>query len=115
MILHPTSLTDGLTIDIYVDADVAGAWGYEDPYEPACVRSRTVHIIEGPVAWKSRLQTDLATSTVEAEYSALSITLRVAIPLLDAVRYVVNGFAATRKVMTMFRTTVHGDNQGALG
>jgi hypothetical protein len=67
-----------------------------------------------PVSWKSKLQTDIATSTMEAEYSALSMALRAAIPLLDVVRYVVSSFAATREVLTTFKTTVHEDNQGAL-
>ena len=51
---------------------------------------------------------------MEAEYSALSMALRAAIPLLEVVRYVVKGFAETSKCVTRFMTTVHEDNQGAL-
>ena len=67
-----------------------------------------------PVAWKSKLQTDIATSTMEAEYSALSMALRAAIPLLEVIRYVVKGFAPTSSSVTRFLTVVHEDNQGAL-
>ena len=117
MILNPNKITNKFTTDIYVDADFAGGWGFEDPNDPACVRSRTGYIIEVmgcPVAWKSKLQTDIATSTMEAEYSALSMALRAAIPLLEVVKYVVRGFSPTNEVVTTFKTTVHEDNQGAL-
>ena len=67
-----------------------------------------------PIAWKSKLQTDIATSTMESEYSALSMALRAAIPMLDVVKYIVSGFAETNRVVVKFLTTVHEDNQGAL-
>jgi hypothetical protein len=117
MILKPDQLTSGFRTDIYVDADFAGGWGFEDPSDPACVRSRTGYVIEVmgcPIAWKSKLQTDIATSTMEAEYSALSMALRAAIPLLEVIRYVVQSFATTSQTVTRFLTTVHEDNQGAL-
>jgi len=117
MILKPDQFTSGFRTDIYVDADFAGGWGFEDPNDPACVRSRTGYIIEVmgcPIAWKSKLQTDIATSTMEAEYSALSMALRAAIPLLQVIRYVIQSFDTTNRVVTRFLTTVHEDNQGAL-
>ena len=117
MILDPRSLTSEFTSNVYVDADFAGGWGYEDPNDPACVRSRTGYILEVmgcPIAWKSKLQTDIATSTMESEYSALSMALRAAIPMLDVVKYIVSGFAETNRVVVKFLTTVHEDNQGAL-
>ena len=53
-------------------------------------------------------------STMEAEYSALSMALRAAIPLLQVIRYVIQSFDTTNRVVTRFLTTVHEDNQGAL-
>jgi hypothetical protein len=41
------------------------------------------------------MQTNIATSTMEAEYTALSIALRAAIPLLDVIKYVVRSFNVT--------------------
>jgi hypothetical protein len=117
MILRPIPMSEELTCNVYVDADFAGGWGYEDPLDPACVRSRTGYIIEVmgcPVVWKSKLQTDIATSTMEAEYSALSMALRATIPLMEIVRYLVTGFGRTKNVITRFKTTVHEDNMGAL-
>ena len=67
-----------------------------------------------PVEWKSRLQTDIATSTMEAEYSALSMALRAAIPLMEVCKYIVKNFGVTRGTLVTFKATVHEDNMGAL-
>ena len=67
-----------------MDADFCGLFGREDPRDPNSVRSRTgyIAILSGwPILWKSQLQTHLSQSTLEAEYSALSSSLRVFIPL----------------------------------
>ena len=117
LILRPKPLTQQVTIDIYVDADFAGGWGYEDPQDPACVKSRTGYMIEVmgcPVIWVSKLQTEIATSTMEAEYSALSMAMHAAIPLLQIVRHTLQGFNIGNLALTQFKTTVHEDNQSCL-
>ena len=48
---------------------------------------------------------------MESEYSALSMALRVAIPLLNTIRTVVNGLKLSNAPLTTFKTTVHEDNQ----
>jgi hypothetical protein len=93
LILRPTPVSsdDIFKTDFYVDADFAGGWGYEDPNNPFCVKSRTGFVIEVmgcPIQWMSKLQSNIATSTMEAEYTALSIALRAAIPLLVVIHYV---------------------------
>ena len=70
----------------YVDADFASGWGTEDGRNPDSVKSRTGYIVElmgCSVIWCSNLQLSTATSTVEAEHTALSMALRAAIPLLE--------------------------------
>ena len=117
LIYRPKTLDDIFTTDVYVDADFAGGWGYEDPNDPTSVKSRTGFIIEVmgcPVQWMSKLQTNIATSTMEAEYTALSIALRSAIPLIDIIQYVTSSFLNTPSSVLTFKTTVHEDNQGAL-
>jgi E3 ubiquitin-protein ligase DOA10 len=102
---------------VYVDADFAGGWGYEEPNDPVCVKSRTGFIIEimgCPILWTSKLQSNIATSTMEAEYTALSIALRSCIPLLEVIKYVIQAFKVTSSSLLTFKTTVHEDNQGAL-
>jgi hypothetical protein len=79
LLLLPTTLGSTFSTGVYVDADFAGGWGYEDPNDPVSVKSRTgflVEIMGCPIQWTSKLQTNIATSTMEAEYTALSIALR---------------------------------------
>ena len=118
LILKPVSFNFILMTNVYVDADVAGGWGHKDPLDPTCVKSRTGYIFEVmgcPVVWASKLQSCIATSTMEAEYTVLSIALRMAIPFLDVCRYVVNNFCSNGwSSLITFKTTVHEDNMGAL-
>eukprot|EP00956_Cyclotella_meneghiniana_P000227 scaffold288_cov44-Cyclotella_meneghiniana.AAC.7 len=72
LILNPSK---HLHVDCYPDADFAGLYGHEDKQDPHCVRSRTGYVIllaNCPILWKSKLQTEIALSTMEAEYVALS-------------------------------------------
>ncbi|KAG7349585.1 reverse transcriptase RNA-dependent DNA polymerase [Nitzschia inconspicua] len=69
LVLRPS---ETLNIDCYVDADFAGLWPHEDKADPTCVKSRTgfaICVANCPVIWSSKLQGDIATSTMEAEYS----------------------------------------------
>ena len=118
LILRPLPYESVFKTDIYVDADFAGGWGHEDPLDPACVKSRSGYLFEVmgcPVLWASKLQPCIATSTMEAEYTALSMALRVAIPFMDVCRYFVERFRPARgSNLITFKTTVHEDNMGAL-
>ncbi len=79
-----TKHTETPSLDCWVDADFAGLWTYEDVQDPTCVRSRTGYIIKlgnTPVVWASRLQTEVAMSTMESEYIALSTAMRALLPL----------------------------------
>ena len=68
-----------------------------------------------PVFWQSKLQGCVATSTMEAEYTALSMALRAAIPFMEVCRYVVSRLWESEPGrLVTFKTTVHEDNQGAL-
>ena len=81
MYLSPSKETN---MDCYVDADFARQWAKENPEELPCVRSRTDYLFTlggAPVLWSSKLQTEIALSTMEAEYIAASTALRSFIPL----------------------------------
>jgi len=76
-------------LDMYVDADFAGAWHKEYSHLRDCVLSRTGFVIlyHGcPIHWGSKLQTEIALSTTEAEYIALSTAARELIPLRRLLR-----------------------------
>jgi hypothetical protein len=115
LILKPN--TGVLDIDCYVDADFAGLWPLEDHQDPSCVKSRTGFVIcisNCPVIWSSKLQTDIALSTMEAEYNALSMSMREVIPLQRLTRAVASGVGLPEERVTSFKTTVWEDNSGAL-
>ena len=76
LIIKPTQ---NLQIDLYADADFAGLWNSEDDQDPICVKSRSGYILtigNVPLVWKSKLQTEIALSTMESEYIALSLAMR---------------------------------------
>ena len=76
MIIEPTGTPK---IDCYVDADFAGLWKVEGDQDPISVKSRSGHLIMFmgcPLQWSSKLQTQIALSTMESEYIALSHAMR---------------------------------------
>ena len=114
MIIQPTT---NFTVDCYVDADFAGLYPVEDSQDPVSVRSRTGYVFfiaNCPFLWASKLQTEIALSTMEAEYIALSQALRNLIPLRRLVRFVCEIIFGKGKVASIMCSTVFEDNQGAL-
>jgi hypothetical protein len=82
MILNPKQ-SDELDIDCFVDSDFAGLWGSEYPEDPTSVQSQTRFIIcvaGCPVIWSSKLQSEISTSTMHAEYVALSSAMHELLP-----------------------------------
>jgi hypothetical protein len=76
-------------VDCYVDADFAGLFSVEDGQAPVSVKSRTGYVImySGvPVLWVSKMQTQIALSTMEAEYIALSQSMRDLIPIQEMLK-----------------------------
>ena len=73
-------------LECHVDADFAGGWASGDTQNPAAVLSRTGFVISYagcPIYWASKLQTEIALSTTEAEYIALSMAMREVLPFLN--------------------------------
>ena len=106
-----------LKMDIYVDAAFACGWGTELGTNPDSVKSRTGYIIEVmgcSVIWCSKLQTSIATSTMESKYTALSMALRAAIPMIAVCKAVMKGLGMGTNRLVTFRATLHEDNIGAL-
>ena len=74
------------TIDCYVDADFAGNYTKETNQDPNSCKSRTGCVIKFgncPITWFSRMQTEIALSTTEAEYIALSTAARELLPMRE--------------------------------
>jgi len=114
LVLTPSN---DFNIDCYVDADFAGLYHIDDVLDPSCVKSRTGYalcICDCPIVWVSKLQSDIATSTMEAEYNALSMAMRDLLPLRTVFGTIGNALGIGEDVTSSFKTTVHEDNQGCL-
>ena len=127
LILNPSNK---LQVDCYVDADFAGLWNVEQDQDPLCVKSRTGYLIMFmgcPLTWVSKLQTQIALSTIEAEYIALSQAVRDLIALREVIRgiqtFVIAGkckpvqfstYSKAFKLDEIPQSIVHEDNEACL-
>ena len=105
-----------LTLDLYVDSDFAGLWSYEDPLDPSCVQSRMGYVITlggVPIIWKSKLQEQVALSTMEAEYIAASVAMRELIPMREILKYISTNMNLRQPTESLV-STVWEDNSAAL-
>jgi hypothetical protein len=113
MILKPMDRS----FDCYVDAGFAGDFIREYSDDPDTARSRTGYcIMYGgcPIIWASKLQTEVALSSTEAEYIALSQALRDVIPLMELMKEMRTRGFDVGKVTPKVHCEVFEDNSGAL-
>ncbi len=114
LILNPS---DDLKIDCYPDTDFAGLWNHDEKQDPHCVCSQTDYVIylsDCPVLWISKLQTEIALSTIEAEYVALSTLCRDLFPLINNTKEICSAFLLNLPDKTNMHITIHEDNLGTL-
>ena len=114
MILSPDK---NFALDVYVDADFAGNWDKNETQDVDTARSRHGYFImlaNCPILWKSQLQTEIALSSTESEFTGLSYALRDAIPIMNLLKEMkTKGFpVVTSKAKVHCR--VFEDNTGAL-
>jgi hypothetical protein len=84
-------------------------WGFEDAQDPSCVKSRTGFIIfiqSCPVLWMSKLQTDVATSTMESEYKVFRMNMREVLPLQILTKTIVKALGLEGIGLTEFKATI---------
>jgi len=117
LILKPMA-SGPISIDCYVEADFAGLWNSEDNQDPHCVRSRTGYVIcigGSPIVWSSKLQSEIAMSTIEAEYIAMSTACRELLPLRDLFKEIANALGINNNdVQATMHSTIWEDNVGAM-
>ena len=99
-----------------MDASFAGDWNTSWSDEPSSVMSRTGYVIlyaNCPIIWSSKLQTEIALSTTESEYIALSQSLRDVIPLMGLLTELQPAISFSVNVPTV-HCTVFEDNKGCI-
>ena len=110
--------TKEMTLDCYSDADFAGLWNLESDQDPVCVKSRTGYVLtlaNCPLVWASKLQSEIALSTLESEYIALSTAIRELIPLRRLLTEVGLALNLPFTKPSIVQSTCFEDNNGALG
>lgn len=108
--------TGKLDLQLYVDADFAGLYKREPDTDANAARSRTGYILilgGFPLIWKSHLQTEISLSTLEAEYSALSSSIRALIPIRELLFETIDVLSVPNELKTSIVCNVFEDNQGA--
>jgi len=71
-------------------------------------------VADCPVIWSSKLQTNIATSTMEAKYNGFSMSMRDVLPFRWLFLVVARGVGLSDDVLASFKTVVWEDNNGAL-
>jgi hypothetical protein len=103
---------------VYVDADFGGLWDKETAADrPVTSKSRTGFVVtyaDCPIIWASQLQSEIALSTTEAEYLALSTALRQTIPIMRLVKELSYKFNLPLERKPTIYCTVFEDNSGAV-
>jgi hypothetical protein len=115
IILRP-DVTRGF--EVYADADFAGNFiKSEAPTDPDTARSRTGFVVfyaGCPIYWQSKLQTEVALSTTEAEIISLSMALKTTIPLMEITKEMRRyGFQVLSTIPTV-HCKLFEDNSGAI-
>ena len=107
------------SFDVYVDASFTGDWDQENAeWDPDTARSRTGYVIlyaSCPVIWASKLQSEIAPSTTESKYLAISTATREVLPLMELVQEMQDhGYGLTATTPRLLHCWVFEDNSGAI-
>jgi len=106
------------TFDCWVDASHAGEWKKQTAADdPDTAKSRTGYVIMFagcPLVWSSKLQTEIALSSTEAEYIALSTVTREIIHLIDFLREAKTNNIQINVENAAIHCKIFEDNSGAI-
>jgi hypothetical protein len=117
-------------LNAFVDSDFAGLWSHGTAHLRESALSRTGYVItycNCPILWASKLQSEVAISTTEAEYIALSMCMRELIPFHHLLNEISKGFVfntlgtecslvngSTSAFTRMHQSVIYEDNAGCL-
>ena len=106
------------SLEVFADADFSGNWNITTAADDASTaKSRTGYIIlyaGCPIVWQSKLQTQCALSTTEAEYISLSQSLRTVIPIINLIEEMKSNNISTISTAPTVFCKAFEDNSGAL-
>ena len=100
-----------------MDADLAGNWDPDESDDSDTARSRHGYLIFHagcPILWKSQLQTEIALSSTESEFTGLSYALREAIPIMNLFKEMIQMKMPIDSAQAKVHCSVFEDNTGAI-
>ena len=104
-------------LELWCDADFCGNWNQATAgIDRSTAKSRTGFIIlyaGCPLTWSSKMQTETALSTTEAEFIALSEGLRTTIPVMNLIEELREEKLVITNDVSKVRCRVFEDNTGA--
>ena len=104
-------------LEVFVDADFAGNWDKNRAWDRDTAISRHGYIVSYhgcPIIWKSQMQTEIALSSTDSEYTGLLYALREAIPMIELLKEMkCNGFKVHSENPKV-HCILFEDNTGAL-
>ena len=92
-------------------------YGHKKVTNPACAKSCLGFLLtvsDCPMVWVSKLQTETALSTMEAEIIALAHCCRELFPVMDIVAEIGEVVGMETKELVSMHVSIHEDNAGAL-
>lgn len=102
---------------VYADADFAGGYNKHQTDDPGTAKSRTAYHImfnDCLIFSHSKLQTEIALSTTEAEYICLSQALRTVLVLMRLFKELAKKIKGFKYTKPNFQCTAYEDNKGAI-
>jgi len=104
--------------ECYCDADFSGNWNKQFArHDPSTAKSRSGWVVfyaGCPIIWASRLQTQVALSTTEAKYIAMSQSLRDVLPIMFLIQEMKEKGFQVICTQPYIYCKVFEDNSGAL-
>jgi hypothetical protein len=110
LVLNPSRQ---LNVDAYPDAEFARLYGHEKVTNLACTKSCTGFLLtvsDCLMVWVSKLQTETALSTMEAEIIALAHCCRELFPVMDIVAGIGEVVRMETKELVSMHVSIHEDN-----
>ena len=108
----------GQNMELWCEADFCGNWRAEmADVDKSTAKSRTGYLITYAgclVTWASKMQTEVALSTTEAELIAMSEGLRTAIPIMNLVEEMMEQGIGRFNSCARVHCKVFEDNAGAM-
>jgi hypothetical protein len=104
-------------LEVYVDANFSGNWDPKETQDRDTARSRHGCIITYAgcaILWKMQMQTDIALSSTESEYTGLPYALRDAIPIMELLKELKKKKFPVWLTIPNVHCKVFEDNSGAL-